>query len=123
ISSENRSSANVRPKRLDTSFATMIGGWSGKTLSKKNGPVVPGRCPMRCTVLVVELRRLLRRLEDFRVVPVEDRGVLRVADVADLCVRSVGIDRVRNAGNRRQKVLVEAFLEVHRVASQDDRTG
>src|SRR5258705_10756667 len=72
---------------------------------------------------VVELRSLLRRLEEFRIVADEELGVLDIADVPDLIVALVGIARALRAGNRRDQVLVEALLQVDHVAGQDRAAG
>src|ERR1700704_2141061 len=55
----------------------------------------------RPSVLVVELRRLLRGLEELRIVTDEQLGVLDIADVADAIVATIGIARTPRAGNRR----------------------
>src|SRR5437899_1498737 len=75
------------------------------------------------SVLVVELRRLLRGLEELRIVTDEQLGVLDIADVADAIVATIGIARTPRAGNRRNQVLVEALRQVNHVAGQDRRAG
>src|SRR5882757_1067638 len=77
----------------------------------------------RTSVLVVELRRLLRGLEELRIVTDEQLGVLDIADMADAIVATIGIARTPRAGNRRDQVLVEALRQVDHVAGQDRRAG
>src|SRR5258708_37311471 len=77
----------------------------------------------RPSVLVVKLRRLLRGLEELRIVTDEELGVLDIADVPDLVVALIGITRTPRAGNRRDQVLVEAFRQVDHVAGQDRRAS
>src|SRR5260370_38867684 len=73
--------------------------------------------------LVVELRRLLRCLEELRIVTDEELGVLDVADVPDLVIALIGIARTPRAGNRRDQVLFEALLQVDHIAGQDHRAS
>src|SRR5712664_3218450 len=74
-------------------------------------------------LLVVELRGLLRRLEQLRIVADEELGVLDIADVPDLLVALIGIARAPRAGDRRDQVLVQALGQVDHVAGQDRAAG
>src|SRR4029077_9425018 len=66
-----------------------------------------GRC-FCCSV--VELRRVLRRLEYLRVVSIEDLRVVGVADLANALIAAIGVARADRAWNRRDQVLIEVFL-------------
>src|SRR2546427_6342006 len=83
---------------------------------------VRSRDRMRGGRLLVEGRRLFRRLEDVGVVTVEDARALAVADEPELLVAVVHRARAPRAGDGRDQVLVEALLQVHHVAGQDHRS-
>src|SRR5437899_8932636 len=82
-----------------------------------------GITPAPAWISVVELGSLLRRLEDFRIVPVEDLRVVGVAYLPDALIAAVGIARTLGARNRRDQVLVQVFLEIDDVAGEDHRAG
>src|SRR5215210_3635051 len=87
------------------------------------GTSTPFRIARAGSASIVKFRRLLRRLEDFRIMTVENLRVVRVTHQPKALIAAIGVARILCARDRRDEVLVEVFLQINHVTCEDDRTG
>src|SRR6516165_5228402 len=78
------------------------------------------RAPASAQTSIIELRRMLGRFEDLRIVPIEDLRIVSVADEPEALVAAVRVPGIPRARNRRNQVLVEVLFQINDVARQDD---
>ena len=76
--------------------------------------------PTPIQLSIVEFGRFLRRLEDLRIVSVENLRIVSVTHQPNALIAAIGVARVHGSRNRRNQVLVEIFLQIDHVAREDD---
>src|SRR5207249_11329293 len=79
--------------------------------------------PASVRLSIVEFGCLLRRLEDLRIVSVENLRVVGVAHQPNALIAAIGVARILCARDRRDQILVEVLLEIDNVACEDHRAG
>src|SRR6266404_418428 len=82
----------------------------------------PGE-PAPAQISIVEVGRVLRRLEDLWIVPIENLRVVGVAHQPNALIAAIGIARIHRARDWWDEVLVEVFLEIDNIACEDHRAG
>src|SRR2546421_2100074 len=78
-------------------------------LAWKSGAGAPSGEPAPVQLSIVELGRFLRRLEDLRIVPVENLRVVGVTHQPNALIAAIGVARIHRARDRRGEGLVEGF--------------
>src|SRR5450432_1257414 len=81
-------------------------------LAWRSGAGTPPASARAGMLSIVEFGRVLGRLEDLWIVPVEDLRVIGVAHQPNALIAAIGVARTNRPRNRRDEVLVEVFLEI-----------